>query len=139
MQTLTVTGTTLFHFVLAASSSDPRVAASLTMTINDSAGHTVLSLATSVGQPAVSTDLYLNAGIYSFLFVAHTQNSVPLTSLCYDLGVDLLSDQQGPYMSSTTNNSSGGYTGPGGGAGGGYTYSGSSTTSTSTSSGGYTY
>jgi hypothetical protein len=123
--TLTLADAGLFQFALAADSTVPGSA--VTMTVYDENGNAVFSLTSIAGQPTATTVRYLNAGTYTVRYATSA------SSVNFKLFMLVLSDEVGTYKTSTSSpppsSSDGGEmqadTPPGGAS---YTYEGSSYT-----------
>lgn len=99
-QTLQVTQSELFHFVLSADTLDRSVPAAVQMTIQDQKGNVLSSLVIQDGEP-VSRNLFLVPGTYTFRFTGGTIGQ-PLSPLSYRLRGLSLSDPIGPEVEDTT-------------------------------------
>jgi hypothetical protein len=135
--TLQINNSRLFHFVLSAGSGN----ACVTMTITDSSGNVVMTLASASGQ-TTSADAFLDLGTYTVTVSATASGSTP-PSVDYAVFLSTSDDQIGPRAADTTG-APGGASSPTSGSGSGSTStagssSGSGTTSSSGSSSTYTY
>ncbi len=132
--TLTVSQDVLVHLSLGSRSD--AADSTLTMTVVDAWGRTVLSLTSQPGRPPATAVLYLRAGTYSVRYSARSAWGGLAAPLDYWLFGEELSDPIGPYQSDPTNSS----TGSGGSTdGSGTDYTGSSSTPPSGSGPPYYY
>ena len=137
---LTINEAAVYEFALAASLLQPGSGqgGGVVMTVTDSAGRTVLTLAVDAGQPQVTAARYLATGTYTVTYSYRAVSGKTAAALEYDLFLLEITDGVGPYPSGSTRSGST-YDTPSGGTttqSGGYTYSGSST---SQPSGNYYY
>jgi len=102
--TFTTSREALFYFALSASSANAN--AWVTMTILDSTGATVATLAVQAGQPTVTADIYLQMGTYSIIFNASTSDGSALGGINFSLAGDALSDPVGAYPTPPSSNGS---------------------------------
>jgi hypothetical protein len=128
---LTINEAAVYEFALAASLLQPAAGqgGGVVMTVTDSAGNTVLTLAVDTGQPQVTAARYLAAGTYTVTYTYRAVSGKTAAALGYDLFLLEITDGVGPYPSDSTRSGST-YDSPSGGTttqSGGYTYSGSST------------
>jgi hypothetical protein len=123
--TLTASNNQLFNFSLAAASANANMC--VTLSVTDATGATVLTLNADAGQPPSTAVVYLKAGSYKLTYTARNKVGGPIADVTFSAFGLLLSDQMGPYSTSTP---SGGSSGSSGST---YTYAGSSQ---STSGGG---
>jgi Matrixin len=123
---MTLEDNRLLQFALAPDPAQP--GSTVTMTVYDDTGAAVLSLTAVGGQPTVTTTRYLRGGNYT---IRYTSSSGPAVN--YSLFLLLLSDEVGPYATSTASppsSDNGGSPPPDGSnppPDSSYTYSGSST------------
>ncbi len=100
--TLTVTEDQMFHFVLSADRAD----VTITLTVFDRSDHAVATLAARGGE-AVSLDLFLAAGAYTFQFTATATNGGPLPKTNYLLRASSISKPIGPEPADPTSSPTG--------------------------------
>jgi hypothetical protein len=115
----------LVHFALSASSAST-VATTITMTLTDASGNTVLTLTASSGQPPVTLNYYLGAGTYTVTYsvslAKSEKNNTPIPAVMFELDAGISSDPQGPLFTSTV--PTGGNSGNSSGTGGNLSYNG---------------
>lgn len=102
-RTLTVTQSSLFHFVASATTAttplDPNVA--LRMTVYDANKAVVFSQFVGNGD-IVTGNIFLAPGTYTFRFAAATRDGRPLPAFRFTLKGDVLSDPIGPRPADTS-------------------------------------
>ena len=128
---LTINEAAVYEFALAASLLRPAAGqgGGVVMTVSDSAGNAVLTLAVDAGQPQVTAARYLAAGTYTVTYTYRAVSGKTAAPLGYDLFLLEITDGVGPYPSDSTRSGSM-YDSPSGGSttsSGGYAYEGSST------------
>jgi hypothetical protein len=134
---LSVSEAAVYEFALAATMVQPTAGQSggIVMTVMNSAGQTVLTLAVNAGQPMATATAYLAADTYTVTYTYQSVSGTTPAPVQYSLFMLDVTDGVGPYPS---NSGGSGGSGSGGSttSSGGYNYSGSST---ARPSGGYYY
>jgi hypothetical protein len=128
---LTITEAAVYEFALAARllQAGSGQGGGVVMTVTDSGGRTVLTLAVDAGEPAVTAARYLASGTYTVTYTYRSVSGRTPAALDYDLFLFQVTDGVGPYPSDSARSGST-YDSPSGGSttsSGGYAYEGSST------------
>jgi len=110
--TMTLTQAGLLSLALWANEGSSTVPVNVTMTVTDSAGHTLFTLTAIAGQPPVMLNCYLGAGTYNVTFQASLGQGAPggsvIPAVEFQLDAGIFSDPQGPYYTSTGSNGTSG-------------------------------
>jgi hypothetical protein len=117
---LVISSDELFHFVLDATSASST--ASVTMTVTDQNGNTILTMNAVAGQAPVTDVTLLHTGTYTITYSTNPGSNGAVSPINFWLLGEVLSYEQGAYYTCGSGNSSSG--------GGGYVYTGPSGTST---------
>jgi Matrixin len=125
---LTVDEAAVYEFALAASMVQPAAGQSggIVMTVTNSAGQTVLTVAVNADQPMATATAYLAADTYTVTYNYQSVSGTTPAPVQYSLFMTDVTDGVGPYPSNSTG-SAGSASGGSTTQSGGYTYSGSST------------
>jgi hypothetical protein len=100
--TMAVSHTATFHFVLAADSSP---GTTVRLTIRDNAGTIIRVLDVASGN-ALSLNLTLTPGNYTFTFTAYRSDGQPIPAVHFTLTGERLTDPAGPQPTDSTSNPS---------------------------------
>ena len=79
----------------------------MTLTVRDSSGRIVFELSAESGQPAVTVSRYLATGTYTCEYSYHAVAGQTAAAVIYHLSMLQLSDDVGPYATTTTSPSTG--------------------------------
>jgi Matrixin len=95
---LTLTGGKLVQYSLSASTAAGAPVSAVGLTIVDSNGNTVFSMAAVAGQPLTTGTVWLSAGTYTVVFDAATQNGSPLQGVSFSASIRERSDPMNPIF-----------------------------------------